>query len=127
MEVLIRLTLTQYLTPSCFDEKAEVVEALRQEFLAEPQPVHAYIGQNLACEAHSALEELGGIRAETLVVAGRRDGQTPVGAAKELASNIPNAKLEVLSGLGHGLMWESPAAFNDLLLSFLIGPESPDR
>jgi pimeloyl-ACP methyl ester carboxylesterase len=127
VEVLTRLTLTQYLTPSCFEEQAEVVEALRQEFLAEPQPVHGYIGQNLACEGHSALAGLGGIRSETLVVVGRRDGQTPVGAASELASNIPNARLEVLSGLGHGLVWENPTAFNDLLLSFLDGSERRDR
>ncbi|MDP6087282.1 MAG: alpha/beta hydrolase [Nitrospinota bacterium] len=127
MEVLTRLTMTQYLTPDFFDEKVEVVQTLRQDFLAEPQPVYGYIGQNLACEAHSALAELGGIRAETLVVVGRRDGQTPVGAANELASNIPGAKLEILSGVGHGLVWEDPESFNDLLSGFLAGSEKADR
>ncbi len=123
METLTKLTMTQYLTPSCFDKNIQLLETLWKDFVAEPQPVHGYIGQNLACEGHSALSELEKIRAETLIIVGRQDGQTPVGAAKELASNIPNAKLETISGYGHGLVWENYSAFNDMLLRFLTGTE----
>ena len=63
--------------------------------------------------------ELPTITAPTLVITGSQDTLTPVGDAEELAELIPNSRLYVLSGAAHGLMAETPNAFNDAVLRFL--------
>jgi pimeloyl-ACP methyl ester carboxylesterase len=39
--------------------------------------------------------------------------------AKALAAQMPNAKAEVIPGVGHLVFLEAPARFNDLMLGFL--------
>jgi 3-oxoadipate enol-lactonase len=63
--------------------------------------------------------ELHSISVPTLVITGSQDTLTPVGDAEELAELIPTSRLYVLSGAAHGLMAETPNAFNDAVLRFL--------
>jgi len=63
--------------------------------------------------------ELHKIDAPALVITGSQDTLTPVGDAEELAEYIPTSRLYVLSGAAHGLMAETPNAFNDAVLRFL--------
>ena len=55
----------------------------------------------------------------TLVITGSQDTLTPLGDAEELAELIPTSRLYVLRGAAHGLMAETPNAFNDAVLRFL--------
>jgi 3-oxoadipate enol-lactonase len=64
-------------------------------------------------------EELHTIRVPTLVITGSQDTLTPVGDAEELAEMIPTARLYVLSRAAHGLMAETPMAFNEAVLDFI--------
>jgi len=58
------------------------------------------------------------LRMPTLVIVGDED--TPAtDASRFLAGTIPGARLRVLSGTGHTLNLEEPAAFNDAVLQFL--------
>jgi pimeloyl-ACP methyl ester carboxylesterase len=63
--------------------------------------------------------ELRHVRVPTLVITGSQDSLTPIGDAEELTEMIPYAQLVELRGAAHGLMVESPNAFNDVLLDFL--------
>ncbi len=63
--------------------------------------------------------ELRHLRVPALVITGSQDALTPIGDAEELADLIPLAQLVELRGAGHGLMVESPNAFNDTVLDFL--------
>jgi pimeloyl-ACP methyl ester carboxylesterase len=63
--------------------------------------------------------ELRRLRVPVLVITGSQDALTPMGDAEELAEMIPLAQLVELRGAGHGLMVESPNAFNDAVLDFL--------
>ena len=63
--------------------------------------------------------ELHSITAPTLVITGSQDTLTPLGDAEELAELIPTSRLYVLRGAAHGLMAETPNAFNDAVLRFL--------
>jgi 3-oxoadipate enol-lactonase len=63
--------------------------------------------------------ELHTVTAPTLVITGSQDTLTPLGDAEELAELIPTSRLYVLSGAAHGLMAETPNAFNDAVLRFL--------
>jgi len=63
--------------------------------------------------------ELRHLRVPVLVITGSQDALTPIGDAEELAEMIPLAQLVELRGAAHGLMVESPNAFNDAVLDFL--------
>jgi 3-oxoadipate enol-lactonase len=63
--------------------------------------------------------ELHSITAPTLVITGSQDTLTPLGDAEELAELITTSRLYVLRGAAHGLMAETPNAFNDAVLRFL--------
>jgi pimeloyl-ACP methyl ester carboxylesterase len=55
------------------------------------------------------------VQAPTLVVHGSLDRLIPVAAARELARRRPDWTLEVLDGIGHVPMMESPSMFMDAL------------
>jgi pimeloyl-ACP methyl ester carboxylesterase len=120
MDTLTQLNLAQYLTPACYVNKPQLVSELSELLGATAQPVVSYVAQNLACQTHEACERLASIRAKTLILVGSRDGQTTVGAAKEMAGLIPGSRLVALKGLGHGLMWEDPERYNQTVLDFLL-------
>lgn len=63
--------------------------------------------------------ELANITVPTLVITGSQDTLTPLGDAEELAELVPTSRLYVLRGAAHGLMAETPNAFNDSVLRFL--------
>jgi pimeloyl-ACP methyl ester carboxylesterase len=82
-------------------------------------PLHAYRGHVNAIEAHDTTELLLRIAAPTLVILGDQESLNPIADATILVQRIPNAELQVLTGTGHGLVWETPGAFNDAVLTFL--------
>jgi len=53
------------------------------------------------------------------VLVGREDVLLPVRLSEELASSIPNARLVVLEGGGHGFNGEIADKFNQAVLNFL--------
>ena len=56
----------------------------------------------------------------TLVVVGELDTLTPPSLAKDIANEIPNAKLEIISGAGHLSNIEQPKMFNNVVINFLL-------
>jgi 3-oxoadipate enol-lactonase len=67
----------------------------------------------------SMRDELHLITAPTLVITGTQDSLTPVGDAEELHELIATSQLVLLSGAAHGLMAETPVAFNDAVSAFI--------
>jgi 3-oxoadipate enol-lactonase len=84
-----------------------------------PEPFIAQV-QAILAEPDELRYELRSVRAPTLIVTGSQDALTPVGDAEELAELIPGSELCVLSGAAHGLMVESPNAFNAIVVEFLL-------
>jgi len=64
-------------------------------------------------------QDLGTIRAPTLVVVGEDDPITPVAQSEQIAHGIPSARLAIVPGAGHLVNIEKPVEFNELVLSFL--------
>jgi 3-oxoadipate enol-lactonase len=60
-------------------------------------------------------EELGKIRAQTLVIAGAEDPSTPPSHGELIASRIRRARFEVLQRAAHLANVERPDEFNELL------------
>jgi pimeloyl-ACP methyl ester carboxylesterase len=64
-------------------------------------------------------EQLASIRAPTLVIVGEYDEAIKQSHTKEMASLIPNSKLEILPGVSHFAMLQRPEDFNRAVLEFL--------
>ena len=84
-------------------------------------PPHAFAAQIDAILAapEELRDELGKISVPTLVITGSQDTLTPLGDAEELAELIAGSRLYVLRGAAHGLMAETPNAFNETVLRFI--------
>lgn len=80
-------------------------------------------GARLQLEAraeHDTYERLGAIAAQTLIAAGRYDGQAPPENQRALLQRIPGARLEQFEG-GHGFIREDPAAYPRVAEFLLTG------
>ena len=71
-----------------------------------------------ACRNHDAWEGLPKIQMPTLVVGGEQDMALGGAASRELAEEIPGARLKMYTQWGHGL-YEEAKDFNSLVLAFL--------
>ena len=60
--------------------------------------------------------QLASIELPTVVVAGTHDQLTPLAGNELIAESIPGARLEVLPGMGHMLMFEAPDAVADAIV-----------
>jgi pimeloyl-ACP methyl ester carboxylesterase len=64
--------------------------------------------------------DLASIRVPTHVVVGDEDTLTTPTIAREMATQIPGARLTVIDGAGHLSNIEQPARFNAAVLGFLL-------
>ena len=64
-------------------------------------------------------------RCPTAIVLGDRDEAIRCSHTKSLASAIPNAKLMVLTGVGHFAMRQDPGSYNQAIVSFIEGSPAP--
>ncbi len=81
--------------------------------------VEAYVAATRATWTGDYRETLGGITVPALVVCGDRDSVAPPQFSREIAQNIPGARLEILSDAGHVANADAPQRFNELLREFL--------
>lgn len=88
--------------------------------LTKPKSYERFFVQAEACLHHNAFAQLPEIMAETLVVGGEQDKALGGEASREIAAQIPNAKLVMYSQWGHGL-YEEAKDFNPLVFDFLAG------
>ena len=65
------------------------------------------------------------VKAPTLVVHGELDRVIPVAAARELVRRVRAWRLEVLEGVGHVPMMETPEAFSRVVKAFLADRIAP--
>jgi pimeloyl-ACP methyl ester carboxylesterase len=64
-------------------------------------------------------DEIGGVKAPTLVVVGEHDVATKPDRSRKIAKLIPGARLQVVANCGHSSTIEQPEAITALLRSFL--------
>ncbi|HEY8489686.1 MAG TPA: alpha/beta hydrolase [Dehalococcoidia bacterium] len=69
------------------------------------------------------LERLGEITAPVLLIHGDADPVFPLWHAEHMQRALPNARLVVVEGAGHGVNWEDAATVNGAILEFLAGLE----
>jgi pimeloyl-ACP methyl ester carboxylesterase len=97
-------------------EKAE--DQMRRE-IALPTPLHAADLQFQAFAEFDGARALSEIRCPTLVLTGDLDRLIRPQNSEMLAQHIPGAKLVVISGGGHRVLWEAVEECTDLVTTFL--------
>lgn len=113
---VLELTSRRRFSEAFVAARPEVAQASLRE-LAEMDPEgYAAVCEALASFGPSVAER---IAVPTLVVAGSADQVTPPHLAEDLASRIPDARLEVLGGAGHLASLEQPEAFTALVRAHL--------
>lgn len=88
--------------------------------MGKPKSFSRFLIQAHACLSHNAYEELGQIKCPTLVIGGDSDRVVGKNSSEEMAEKIPNSKLVVYKGLGHGA-YEETKDFNRQVIIFLLG------
>jgi pimeloyl-ACP methyl ester carboxylesterase len=94
----------------------------RRRALEVPARLPAILAQMQAIGGHDTSARLSGIAAPTLVIHGTDDEMLPVANAKAIADRIPNARLEVLDGIGHLFFWEEPERSAALVRELALAP-----
>jgi len=94
-----------------------VVQEAEQEYLLTPAQVR--YNDFLACDRFDVMDRVKEIKAPALVVCGEDDALTPVKYSRYLEANIPGARLTVIPGAGHMVMWEQPEPVNQAITDFL--------
>lgn len=88
--------------------------------LTRPESYERFLIMARSCLEHNALDKLSGIFTPALVVGGEKDICLGGDASREIAGEIPGARLHMYAQWGHGL-YEEAKDFNDLVLDFLKG------
>ena len=117
VEAVAEVVEAIWFSPATRRDDPGLVRAYREMMVSAER--EGYAG---CCEALAAWdpgEQLGGIRAPTLVIAGSEDTATPPEQGEKLQRLIPGARLSVLEGAGHLANLEQPDAFNRLLVGHL--------
>jgi pimeloyl-ACP methyl ester carboxylesterase len=115
-DVALRRFVENALSP---DAPVELVDEITRRRLESPPDPVGWAAQAAAATVFDSLDRLGGIEARTLVVHGAADNVVDPANASLLGEAIAGARLELLDGCGHLLMWEQPERFVQLVAGFL--------
>lgn len=106
--------------PTTLSERPEVVEAVK-EMIRSNDP-RGMAGAQLAMLSRTdTTGALDGLTLPVLAVAGEEDALTPPETVREMASRIPDARMEVVPRAGHLTALENSGAFTRILADFLDG------
>ncbi|MCF4968544.1 alpha/beta fold hydrolase [Nostoc sp. CMAA1605] len=87
-------------------------------------PVHSIYHHSRAILGADTINRLQNILCPTLILVGKQDILTPIKFSQQLATGIPQARLSVIEGGGHGFIIESPRIVAKEMLDFLAQPNS---
>ena len=118
--VLLRERLTWTLQDETL-EQSDLIEAMTRTFPDEDLTLSPDLlrRQCEAALAHDTADRLREITQPTLVICGRHDQLTPPRLHRELADEIPGARLVTLPYGAHLVIAEAAERFNDTVLQFL--------
>ena len=126
IEVMVRHRLLWTASDATL-EQGDLIDSMLEPLRREGPPLapECFARQCQACREHDALDRLHRLALPTLVVCGRDDQLTPPHFHRQLADEIPAARLVTFARAAHLLMVESAESFNRAVLEFLEEPASP--
>ncbi len=118
-----RLELLMHDAVNVSDELVEVRHTIyhRPEFAAQVDNLLCLQEMDNRVDDLLTEEQLGAIKAQTLIVWGAQNPFGEVPEAHRMNENIPGSRLEIFAECGHWPQHEHPARFNELAGAFLAG------
>jgi pimeloyl-ACP methyl ester carboxylesterase len=86
--------------------------------VGKPKSFKRFIIQANACLSHHAYDKLDQIQCPTLVIGGDSDQVVGINSSQEMAARIPQSKLIIYEGFGHGA-YEEVKNFNEEVIRYL--------
>ena len=117
--------LDRWLTPEFRKARPEVEALVRKRVTTNDHKAYAAAYRVFAEGDPHLADKLGGIRCPTLVITAEHDKGSSPRMAKQMADEIPHAKLAILPTLRHLAPMEGVDAMNAALLSFLAEAYPP--
>ena len=112
-------SVTQWLLAHTPSIDPDLLQAIRADQLAAG--ADTTIAQQRAVSLRADQRGLlRGLRIPLLAVAGERDQLVPPALSQEAAELAPDARLEIVPGVGHLLPWESPQQLGALLRAWSL-------
>jgi pimeloyl-ACP methyl ester carboxylesterase len=107
-------------TPELYAARPEYIDSLADFVRGRPMaPVDAFLRQSGAVLTHDASQELGKIKAPTLITYGRHDAVTSTRFAGPLTEGIKGSELTIFEDCSHAPLYENVEEFNGRTLAFL--------
>ena len=106
-------------SPKAFRTIPDFIAGLEQRIADNPPDQPAYMSQLEYCLAHDATERLASLEVATLVVTGSDDALTSRIQGQELAALISGARYHEVPETSHGMVWEEPELFAQLIGDFV--------
>ena len=105
--------------PGYLEQHRALAEDQMRREVAQPTPLHAADLQFQSFAEFDGSQALAGIRCATLVLTGDLDELIRPQNSLMMAKLIPGAKLVVVRGAGHRVLWEATQTCLDLITDFL--------
>jgi pimeloyl-ACP methyl ester carboxylesterase len=106
---LARTLVADLILPPAQRHRAqELIDRIAPAYRGVATRAESFVFHLLACALHSTGRDLGRIRTPTIVVTGDVDIVMGKRSSRVLASRIPNARLEIVEGCGHGITFTHP-------------------
>lgn len=125
VEALADTVVGRWFTPAFHERRPEVVAVARAMLVATPREGYARCCEALAGWDH--VEQLRGVVAPTLVIAGAADQSSPPEHGALIADTIPGAHMTVLPDAAHVACIEQAAAFNRAVAAHLLDGDDPEE
>ena len=118
-EARVRRNLLPAFSSGFVRDHPEIVEDLIKLRLANPVVEEAYKAQLQAGLGFDSEQRVDAIKAPTLVLSGTADAIVPVQNSRNLAQQIPGARLRLIEGGSHLFFIEQLDEFNRIVVEFL--------
>ena len=122
---LVEETEQRWFTPNFRAQHRGTVDTI-MESLADTDD-HSYAALCRALAVHDVRGDMADIRMPVLVIAGGRDGSTPIESVELVAETVPEAELHVLPEAAHQITVACPGDVATLLLNFMQRAAQPFR
>ncbi len=99
-------------------ENRERLSTVLKDDLMKTDPAITY-GDFLSCSNLDITKVVSGIKNPAMVVCGSDDKMTPPDLSRYISEQIPGAKLVLIDGAGHYVMWEKPRELNAAIIAFM--------
>lgn len=100
-------------------ENKDIYNRIKNEMMEDPIEAQNIINQASAMYGHDTRNLLDKIKHPTLIMAGTKDLLLPLMHSKFIHEKLPNSRLEIFSGLGHGFIIEIADKVNELIWNFI--------